>query len=501
MLDALLIKLETDLRAAFDESLTGLVATARTQLDAALAVCEKGLVEVAREKTDLRREIATMHKHKEAQVGRVELNVGGYRFETSVQTLRRLPHTFFDAYFSGQYAQDVCADGSIFIDRDGEHFGQVLQYLRDGVVLVAEHDASNLDISMLRLMKREFGFYCIELMAVQQEVAFAVSGADFDEAIQATIEHYDVVSDEWREGSPMATARKMFALCGLGSELYAIGGFDAGNAPLASVERYNPSLDTWSAAPPMPRARAGHCVASVGDTMYVIGGVERIDGRCFGLKTVLKFDSRTKAWSEVAPMPEPRAYAGACKIGNNIYFLGGTGPLNSIPATTCRYNIDTDVWSTLAPIPEAKKHHGICALGGLIYVLGGRSNDIPASSSVHHFNPDTNSWSAVAPMSTPRYACASFVLNGSVHVAGGWNGRQQSASTERYNVASDTWSYVGAMNQARDSFSAHVMQVEFNLFDSLVLKGSLHSAEVHLILFIVFKHQYRFMTMCLLERY
>jgi hypothetical protein len=28
----------------------------------------------------------------------------------------------------------VCADGSIFIDRDGEHFGQV-QYLRDGVIL------------------------------------------------------------------------------------------------------------------------------------------------------------------------------------------------------------------------------------------------------------------------------------------------------------------------------------------------------------------------------
>jgi hypothetical protein len=83
MFDALLIKLETDLRTAFNESLTGLVATARTQLDATLAEVarerKKGLVEVSREKTDLRREIATMHKHKEAQVGRVELNVGGYR--------------------------------------------------------------------------------------------------------------------------------------------------------------------------------------------------------------------------------------------------------------------------------------------------------------------------------------------------------------------------------------------------------------------------------------
>ena len=60
-----------------------------------------------------------------------------------------MPHTFFDAYFSGRYAQDACVNGSIFIDRDGEHFGQVLQYLRDGVVAVAEQEASELDVGVL----------------------------------------------------------------------------------------------------------------------------------------------------------------------------------------------------------------------------------------------------------------------------------------------------------------------------------------------------------------
>jgi hypothetical protein len=64
-----------------------------------------------------------MHRHKEAQEGRVEHNIGGYHFETSVQALRRVPHTFFDAYFSGRFAQDVCRDGSIFVDRNGEHLG------------------------------------------------------------------------------------------------------------------------------------------------------------------------------------------------------------------------------------------------------------------------------------------------------------------------------------------------------------------------------------------
>jgi hypothetical protein len=118
------------------------VATARTRLEVAVAELEdertrglaevaderaKGLADVDRRQRELSREIQAMHRHKEAQEGRVELNIGGYRFETSVQALRRVPHTFFDAYFSGRYAQDVCADGSIFVDRDGEHFGHVLE--------------------------------------------------------------------------------------------------------------------------------------------------------------------------------------------------------------------------------------------------------------------------------------------------------------------------------------------------------------------------------------
>ncbi len=84
------------------------------------------MAEVDPRRGELVREQVAMQAHQATQEGRVELNIGGYRFHTSVQTLRRVPHTFFDAYFSGRYAQDVCDDGSIFVDRDGEHFGHVL---------------------------------------------------------------------------------------------------------------------------------------------------------------------------------------------------------------------------------------------------------------------------------------------------------------------------------------------------------------------------------------
>jgi hypothetical protein len=153
--------------ADFDKFLLGLLTTARTRLEGALDEVAKErakeLAEVATQKADLRREIQAMQTHAALQEGRVELNIGGYRFETSVQTLWRVPDTFFDACFSVRYAQDVCVDFSIFVDRDGEHFGHVLECMRDGVVSVAAPGAHP-NVSLLRALKREFGFYCIELL-------------------------------------------------------------------------------------------------------------------------------------------------------------------------------------------------------------------------------------------------------------------------------------------------------------------------------------------------
>jgi hypothetical protein len=142
-----------------------------------------------------------MHKHKEAQEERVELNIGGYHFETSAQSLRCVPHTFFDAYFSGWYAQDVCDDGSIFVDRHGEYFGHILEYMRDGVVSVAEPGACP-SMSLLRALKREFGFYCIELCGeepVEPEMAFVMGGITGDDDdtcfMLSSMERYDASID------------------------------------------------------------------------------------------------------------------------------------------------------------------------------------------------------------------------------------------------------------------------------------------------------------------
>ncbi|XP_039986514.1 BTB/POZ domain-containing protein KCTD14 [Xiphias gladius] len=60
----------------------------------------------------------------------VQLNVGGHLFSTSLSTLRRHPDSKLAELLSGQPKARTDAQGRYFIDRDGSHFGAVLEFLR-----------------------------------------------------------------------------------------------------------------------------------------------------------------------------------------------------------------------------------------------------------------------------------------------------------------------------------------------------------------------------------
>jgi hypothetical protein len=303
-MEGVLTKARGVLEEAEQQRTQGLVEVAEERAKGLAKIAEerdKGLAEVDARWVELHREVAAMQMHQAAHEGRVELNIGGFRFETSVQTLRRIPHTFFDAYFSGRYAQDVCADGSIFVDWDGEHFRHILEYMRDGVVSVAEPGARP-STSLLRALKREFNFYCIELYLErltephQLEVVLVMGGGFQAGPTLASMERYDFLSGEWSIAAAMRTARCVFGTCILAGELYVTGGYCTNTAgTLSSVEKYTPSSDSWNIVPPLPSARCHHAAVAMGSAIFVLGGT------CRGSATasVLKFDSTQSTWSVV----------------------------------------------------------------------------------------------------------------------------------------------------------------------------------------------------------
>jgi len=79
----------------------------------------------------LEEEKAAMEKVHAFQKTKTTLNVGGHRFETSLQTLTSAPDTFLASMFSGRFELQPDAEGVYFIDRNGTHFGHILDYLRD----------------------------------------------------------------------------------------------------------------------------------------------------------------------------------------------------------------------------------------------------------------------------------------------------------------------------------------------------------------------------------
>jgi len=73
--------------------------------------------------------------------GRVKLNVGGVKYETTLTTLTADgDDSMLGSMFSGRHALHPNEDGEIFIDRDGKHFGHILNVLRDSSVAVNIND-------------------------------------------------------------------------------------------------------------------------------------------------------------------------------------------------------------------------------------------------------------------------------------------------------------------------------------------------------------------------
>ena len=95
------------------------------------------------------REKERMAKLNKFQNGVVNLNIGGHKFTTSLQTLRSDPSSMLGVMFSGRHPIIKQDDESIFIDRDGRHFHAILNYLRGTITSVKQLPDDKLTLSDL----------------------------------------------------------------------------------------------------------------------------------------------------------------------------------------------------------------------------------------------------------------------------------------------------------------------------------------------------------------
>ena len=119
----------------------------------------------------------------------VKINVGGHHFITTIQTLTKDPNSMLAAMFSGKFDKQRSDDGSFFIDRDGTHFRFILNYLRDGKLILPE------GATFHKELEAEATFY--QIQGILDELKRIKASMPFEESEILTNREHQLILKGW----------------------------------------------------------------------------------------------------------------------------------------------------------------------------------------------------------------------------------------------------------------------------------------------------------------
>eukprot|EP00877_Chromochloris_zofingiensis_P004719 jgi/Chrzof1/14248/Cz08g30300.t1 len=142
------------------------------------ANAEREALRQSKEQLDQERQQFDLERARVQQVlsdsDQMVLNVGGQRFTTTINTLRNAPSpSLFSAMFSGRYDLVRGADGAVFIDRDGRHFADIINYLRTRQLA---YPPDGTDYKYLLELRAEAEFYGLQgLVSIIDKYPYSVT--------------------------------------------------------------------------------------------------------------------------------------------------------------------------------------------------------------------------------------------------------------------------------------------------------------------------------------
>jgi Kelch motif len=240
--------------------------------------------------------------------------------------------------------------------------------------------------------------------------------------------------------APMPTARAGLGLVGFfngtatGNDvLYAIGGTN-GTSVLGTCEMYDVANGTWTEMAPMPTPRAYLAVVGGTDSkIYAIGGA---DASGNPLATVEVYNPQTNSWSEGPSLNTPRSHLAAILAYlDDIFVAGGDGASGTPLNTTELYSLSTQgSWIPWLPMNTPRADFGISvAADGYLHAFGGRSTGGTVVKTIEGYRFTTGVWT-IEKHSLP-YALSGFAateaLNGDVFLIGGKSGSKFEEITVR----------------------------------------------------------------------
>jgi uncharacterized repeat protein (TIGR01451 family) len=153
-------------------------------------------------------------------------------------------------------------------------------------------------------------------------------------------------------------------------------------------------------------------------------------------------------WSQIAPMPTNRLWAGAAVLPEtyHLYTIGGYSREwynNAHAQVNERYDACAGVWQTLAPLPAGLVGASAGGIDGKIYVAGGEvaGSYFAYSASLYIYDPAMDTWSQGANLPGAQGYAASAVIGGKLYLFGGENSYEYLDHTLIYDPGLNEWSY------------------------------------------------------------
>jgi hypothetical protein len=293
-------------------------------------------------------------------------------------------------------------DGSIFLDRSGERFGLVLDFLRDG-------GASQLAKTIREMPTEQHEAMLLELSF------FGLADAVFPPR------PWTIEDAEFRTWGGELNSMRMWCAAVLHGRRVVVFGGDAGIAAVSTTEVLD--LDdtgtteaSFTAGPTMATARQG-CAAVRLDArrVLVVGGTDEYNSYARSLNTTEVLDLETMRFSAGPTMLSKRYECSAVALdARRILVVGGCDESVSTLKTTEILDVAT---MTFAPGPDMLSARYGCSAVALLenprraLIVGG-CDGTGSLNTTEVLDLDTMAFSHGPTMRTARWGCAAVLLGG-----------------------------------------------------------------------------------------
>ena len=165
-------------------------------------------------------------------------------------------------------------------------------------------------------------------------------------------------------------------------------------------------------------------------------------------------------WATTGSMQSAREFnAQARLVSGQVLSIGGVDNNNNLLASAEVYSPGPGKWALTGSMGEARElFPAVVLASGKVLVSGGLGASSTVLAGAELYDPTTGAWSSAGSLSVARFGhTATLLQSGKVLVAGGCTSGTCSTDTavsELYDPASNSWSTTGSLNTARSYHTA-----------------------------------------------